>query len=245
MTNDETRMTKQEPGGARLWQVWPLLRHSSFEFRHCLVIRDFVIRNCLVSLFALGLSLVGYQVTGATLDLFVGGIFIAALITPPLAAVSSQSAIGICLGIAGTWWLAVHRYAISIGQWSMCLGVLISFTLVLTTTVRLLIRLKLPAVVASAIITLLSLAWLTWPIWLSSTLAGAQLHWSVIFQPILVINHIISNLGIWTEQQVAYGLTNLGQDVQYQLPSSAWPIIAMQSGLSILASLPKRQQQSA
>jgi hypothetical protein len=44
MTNDEIQMTKQMPAANKSAEIGNGFRHSSFGFRHCFVIRDFVIR---------------------------------------------------------------------------------------------------------------------------------------------------------------------------------------------------------
>jgi hypothetical protein len=100
--------------------------------------------------------------------------------------------------------------------------------------VLLLMGLRCSAVVSSAIATIAVLAWLSFPIWLSGALPGSQLKASVLLQPLFAINGVLPQLGIWTEQQVAYGLTNVGQDVPYQLPASPWPAITFQLALSVL-----------
>jgi hypothetical protein len=181
-----------------------------------------------------------YVTAGNSLDLFLGSVVLACILMPPFSAMAGQSpggwlqAIGITLGVSCCWWMPWHKQMISLYQLALCLLVLFSLLTLLMTIVRLLMRLKVQPVPASAIVTVAILAWLTWPIWLSPSIAGNQLRWSVMFQPIFAVNHILSNLGIWTEQQVAYNLTSLGQDVQYQLPTSAWPTIDLQCGLASL-----------
>jgi hypothetical protein len=185
-------------------------------------------------------GIICYLVAGNSLDQFLASIFFGSILMPPFSAIAGQSPggwlhlIAITLGTSCCWFMPLHQQMISPGQLVMCLVVLISLLALLMTTVQALMRLKVQPVAASAIVTIAILAWLTWPIWLSPSLAGSQLRWSVMFQPIFAINHILSNLGIWTEQQVAYNLTSLGQDVQYQLPTSVWPIIGLQFGLAIV-----------
>jgi hypothetical protein len=164
------------------------------------------------------------------------------LLVPPAAAIAGRGPGGglmgtmIGLGIGGVWLLPVFRDVMSCGQWALCVGIVLSLAVLVEAVVRLILVVASP-LTASATVTLLGLAWLTWPIWLATWLAGASLRWSVALHPLFAINHVVANLGIWTEQQVAYNLTTLGQDVSYQLPRSAWPVIGFQLGLAGLLEL--------
>lgn len=185
------------------------------------------------------LAILCYLCTGQSLDLFIGSLFLAALITPPLAAIAGQSSrallcsLAVSLTFACCWLPLLWNYAISLAQLLQCLLVLWTFLAVAALGVVLLMSLGCGRVPSSAIITIMTLAWLTTPLWLSAALAGSQLRWSVALHPLLAINGIVPQLGIWTEQQIAYGLTNVGQDVQYQLPGSPWPIIAVHTGAGL------------
>jgi len=192
--------------------------------------------------FVLGL-LVGmlcYSITGNSLDLFIGGVFFTALLVPPCSAIAGRSpgawgcVVAIALGIGCSWLMPVHAEMVTVRQWLICIFVLATFAAMLMAVVDLLTQFSLLPLIASGIVTIIGLLWLSWPVWLCSSLTGSQLYWSVMFHPLLAINHVVANnLGVWTEQQVAYSLTNLGQDVQYQLPSSAWPVIGLQAGVAI------------
>jgi hypothetical protein len=180
-----------------------------------------------------------YLLSGNSLQLFVGGLLLLPILVPPCSArvgrlpVTCLSAILVSLGISTVWCLSVFEHFISFGQWAVCLLILSTFVLELTVGSLLLQRLKFSSVAASALITVAGLAWLSWPIWLSGSLAGEHLEWSVRLDPLFALNHVVANLGVWTEQPVAYQLTTLGQDVQYQLPTSAWPVIGSQLGVGI------------
>jgi hypothetical protein len=186
------------------------------------------------------LAVLCYLCTGQSLDLFIGSLFLAALITPPLAAIAGQStgallcSLAVSFTFACCWFPLLWNYAINLAQLLQCLIVLWTFLLVAALGVRLLMRLGCGRVPSSAIITVMTLAWFTTPLWLSAALAGSQLRWSVALHPLLAINGIVPQLGFWTEHQIAYGLTNVGQDVQYQLPRSPWPIIAVQAGSGLV-----------
>ncbi len=207
------------------------------------VIRDFVIRYSLITLSftaAFAFALACFLIAGNSLDLFIGSIFLAAILASPCSAIAGRlpdallSAVSSTLGFVACWLVAVYDQAISLKQWLICTLVLLSLLALLMSAVRILMRARLSPATSSAIVTAAVLLWLSWPVWLSASLAGAHLHYSIAFHPLFAINQTLSNLGIWTEQQVAYNLTNFGQDVQYQLPDSAWPAIGLQSVVAIL-----------
>jgi hypothetical protein len=84
------------------------------------------------------------------------------------------------------------------------------------------------AIVAAAIVTVIALMWITSPIWFASHLSHSNsdfyISWFAPPHPLLAINGILANLGIWSERPIAYAyLLNLGQDVPYTLPRSVWP----------------------
>jgi hypothetical protein len=180
-----------------------------------------------------------YQIAGNSLDLFIGGVLLGCIVCPPLTAIAGQTPgaalapVGISIGIGCFWILPVWKHAIELAQWGSCMLVLCTLLLAVSFGVLLLIRLGCSTVASSAIATIAMLAWLSFPIWMSGALPGTRLHWSVLLHPLFAINGIVPQLGIWTEQQVAYGLTNVGQDAPYQLPTSAWPVIGFQSGLAM------------
>src|SRR5438094_751127 len=74
----------------------------------------------------------------------------------------------------------------------------------------------------------LALLWMTWPIWLSPTWKGeestAGVARLVVCHPAFAINSLLVRPhGLWTEQSIAYRLTDLSQNVPYTLPKSIWP----------------------
>lgn len=92
------------------------------------------------------------------------------------------------------------------------------------------------AVVWSGVVVLVALAWLTWPIWASPTWRGGrsagQVGRLVELHPGLVVNAQVGrSFGQWTEQSVAYHLTDLNQDVAYLPPRTVWRSLLVHGGL--------------
>jgi len=153
-----------------------------------------------------------------------GGIAVATLVLPPLTlacdtfihrtllAVVSVSA------IASVWLFL----PVSWPQWGQCTLVLCAYVIALAGSVRLLHRLGTNAFVASAMVVAVALGWLSWPIWLSPYLAGHQtlVNWLVFAHPLLTLNGVLIDQGIWTERPHMYAWTALNQDVSYSSPAN-------------------------
>jgi hypothetical protein len=188
--------------------------------------------------FATGLatSAACYAAAGPTLQFPIGGVLFAAVLVPPLSLIATRAidailiAASVALGIAVIWVFTIHA-------WLPSTIVLLAFTAALSATAQALVRLRINAIIASAIVTLGALGWLTWPVWASSLLVGQRVHWLVTLHPLFAINGACRDLGIWTEQRVAYHLTNLGQDVPYELPTSVAPSTALHAGWAVAALL--------
>jgi hypothetical protein len=187
-----------------------------------------------------GASLAGcaacWWAAGTSLGLFFEGLFIATFFTP--AAVLEQGTLRdaiACLGaaiapVAIVWLIAVIKSPDTIEQWMAATTVLITYSLAIAGMAMLPSVLKLPPVLAAAAAIVIGFAWLTWPVWLSATLAKGQtnavVNGLVIVHPPLVINGILSGEPAWTEMSLAYHLTNLNQDVPVRLPGNIWVCVA-------------------
>lgn len=163
----------------------------------------------------------------------IGSLFCASILMPPITAMLGRTIptailTAILALLAGFCSISMaFNRSISIWQWCQCELVLLAFLLAIGFLVLLLMRLGCGGVAAAAIVTLLVVAWISAPVWLSAPLEGYRLHYSVALHPLFVINGIVPQLGIWTEQQVAYSLTSIGQDVQYDLPASPWLFVGV------------------
>ena len=182
------------------------------------------------ALLSVAVGVACYVAAGPSLDFFLVTVLMAGILAPALALGHEQqklswiTAATIVIALV-TVWLAVA--AISVFAWIQCTLVLAGFVGALTAAAILLNRLGLPPVLAAAVVTVLSLAWLTWPIWACSAMRGQAIVWPVAIHPLFAINLACRDLGIWTEQRIAYRLTNMGQDVAYRLPASVLPCVVV------------------
>jgi hypothetical protein len=90
---------------------------------------------------------------------------------------------------------------------------------------------------SAAIATIAGLLWLTWPVWLAAALPAHEqfARWLVAPHPLLTLNGLFREFGIWTQRPVAYQhLMTLGQDLPYQLPLSIWPMVAVHGAVGLL-----------
>jgi hypothetical protein len=165
---------------------------------------------------------------GISLGLFFGGVLFATLLVPPLTAGEEapwrRLAIPCCvtLGTIAVW-LTTLGDLLRFTQWLSCSVALLAYALALGGVCGALISSRVNALVAAAVVTVLGLLWLTWPMWLSHALLrpnGDELAaWLVPAHPLFAINAVLSHFDTWDRFPLAYTrLTVLNQDVFYALP---------------------------
>jgi hypothetical protein len=112
-----------------------------------------------------------------------------------------------------------------------CGLVLLAFSLAVGELARFLNVLLRSKLAAAALSLCLACLWLTWPIWLSHALQtspGQRITDNLVpVHPLLVINGVLPQLGVWSEHPIAYHLTNIGQDISYTLPHSILPCLIL------------------
>jgi hypothetical protein len=175
------------------------------------------------------LMAISWLATGPSLGLFFSGLFLAAVLTPPIVLIHRQGrgrlvpTSAILNGIAIIWLITCFTGTISLLQWFDCYVVLLAWCVALTGLASFLERFRIHPVFASAITITLALLWMTWPVWLSATMRNWSrpmlVHWLVQLNPPLAINGILVHLGPWTQMPMAYHLTDLGQNIAYALPT--------------------------
>lgn len=163
---------------------------------------------------------------GLSLGLFFASIALITTLLPSLILSEStlKHRLAIAAGaIAGTAfvWLFTILKGVSLTQWLECSTVLAAYACALCGATILLHRLGIEKNSAAAIVVILGLAWLAWPIWLSTWISERTAALLVSTHPLLVVNGIFEDkLGLWTEGGLLYHLTGLGQDLAYRLPTS-------------------------
>ena len=199
--------------------------------------------------FAIGMicAIACYLPAGDSLGFYFGGIALAAVVIPAIAMTQQRlvdsvlAAGGVIDGVGVVWLIAAIATAATIGQWIQAYLVLLSFGLALWA-LTVLLRQAIGAALAAGITVLLALAWLTWPVWLSPWIGGrigeALVAWLTPAHPLLAINRVFIDTGVWAEQRVMYRISALGQDVAYALPASVWMCVLVHAGVALAAATP-------
>jgi len=168
-------------------------------------------------------------VIGRNLGLFFGGLILASILTPLLIVAERNLlrqlsiAVGIVLAIAIVWLSCVSNDAITLGEWLGAVLVLLIFALAAAGLAALLGVIHLPPAVA----VILAIAWLSWPIWLAPALRGRESSERIV-GAIVAVNPTFAIQGAlsksfnvpWAQYRIAYRLTNIGDDIPYQMPTS-------------------------
>jgi hypothetical protein len=212
-----------------------------------------VIRTVLPPLLLAALvTAISYAATGPTTGLFFAGVVFATLIAPPLLAAEESllaqllCAAAIVDGIGVVWLVAVADPSISFWDWFRSYVVLASYICALWGLTTLLRRLRLRGLAASALVIVLSLSWLSWPIWMSPWIAGreALVGWLTPAHPLLALDTVLRALGPpWSERFYMYNhLSVLNQDVVYDLPRGILPAVLLHSGIGAIGVLLGRRR---
>jgi hypothetical protein len=196
---------------------------------------------------AITATTVGAMAAGTGLGLYFAGIAIAVILLPPLVARGPSTcdaflaAGAVADGVALVWLICLFMSPVTFGQWLAAYLVLLSICATLAA-MTLALRPAFGATLASAMTTIAFLAWLTWPVWLSPHLDGRAgaiaVAWLAPSHPLLALNRIFIDQGIWTQQRLMYQLTTLGQDVPYSLPSSILPCVAVHVLIALALTAP-------
>lgn len=188
--------------------------------------------------------------SGATLGMPLGIVFCGVILLPGIYAAGSTATHRLMMLMGGLLGgLIVLLLAgwgggvMSLLQSLACLGVIMTLSLALAGGVECLLRLKVTRSAAAAMMMILGLLWLTWPVLLAPLLASNHLSageaekivsWLVPAHPLLSINGVLIHRGVWNEQAgVAYRLTNLAQDIPYAMPPSAWRCISLHAAIAL------------
>ncbi|MDB5301916.1 MAG: hypothetical protein JWO87_3579 [Phycisphaerales bacterium] len=184
-----------------------------------------------------GMAIACYAASGASLGLFFGPVLLVSLVAPALTLGEETlrarliAAAGVTLGIRLVWLFAG---TINFRDALQCEIILAAWIFALTGFATLLRTAGLPAAFASALSAALALAWLTWPVWLSHSLAGQSVpSWLTAPHPLLALNGVVlDRFNAWDRYELAYrDLTTLNQDILYTMPVSVWPMFIVHAAL--------------
>ena len=197
-------------------------------------------------------------VIGRNLGLFFSGLVLASLLTPLL--IVSQEALprrlsivgGIVIAIAIVWLGCVFNDTITLWEWSRASLLLLVFAFAIGAVAALLVRIRIPP----AVVVILALAWLSWPVWLAPALrsrasAERTVAMLVAANPTFAIQGaLFKSFNVpWAQYRIAYRLTNIGDDIPYQMPTSILRCVVVHATMAIIALLaahwPRKAQSAA
>lgn len=174
---------------------------------------------------------------GASLGLYLGGLGVAAMLAAPLVLAERtplrrfSAAGGVIDTIGVAWLIAALASETTLGEWLACYVLLAAMVAAVAALAVLLHELRVHAALASGLTTVIALAWVSWPIWLTAALKGPRgqgmVDWLTPAHPPLAANGVLRHLGIWGEQSIMYRLTIIGQDIPYALPESVVAAVAL------------------
>jgi hypothetical protein len=139
-------------------------------------------------------------------------------------------------GIAGVWLYAATKSELDLGLWAACYLTLDALVFAAGGVAVMLRRMGFGSVGAGAMVTVLGIAWMLWPVWLSPALRGANgeqiVAWFVPAHPVFAANGVLrTSLGYWAEQGIAYHYTSLSDDVAYAVPDSVLACVLVHIGV--------------
>jgi hypothetical protein len=182
---------------------------------------------------------------GVSLGLFFGGVAVATLLVPPLAAAERSAGRAVLvpafvsLGVAVVW-LSALGDLLRPNQWVACSAVLVAYACALAGACTLLAAARCNRPIAAGLVTVVGLLWLTWPVWLSAALVrpiGESLvGWLVPAHPLFAVNGVLPHFDSWDRYPLAYRqLTVLNQDVFYAMPTTVWPAVLVHAAIAVAA----------
>jgi hypothetical protein len=137
-------------------------------------------------------------------------------------------------------------------EWSRVTLVLLTYTLAISALGLLMSRVRVPP----AVVIVLSFAWLSWPIWLAPALRGRESS-ERIAAVLIAANPTFAIQGAlsgsfpvpWAQHRIAYRLTNIGDDIPYEMPTSIMRCVIAHGIIAAIAMLaahwPRRGRDSA
>jgi cytochrome bd-type quinol oxidase subunit 2 len=166
--------------------------------------------------------------------------------TPPLAlsetgCLSRLSVIAaLVIGPAIPWLLACNNHIVTVHQVCLCTLVLGAWIAAVSGGTLMLRELRIVPSLASTVTVVVSAVWLTWPIWLSPLITSHHraVGWLCWAHPVLAMNFVVHNLGLWgspmggADYTYRY-LTVLNQDVAYPRAQSIWPFMIVHGLLAL------------
>jgi hypothetical protein len=189
---------------------------------------------------------------GTSLATFLAPLPMVAGVVPPLSASRRPldglaGAMLICLLVAAAWCFVLppadsdrpgQQHITSLRWLIQATAVLAGWVALLwALTSAMTPRRRLGSALRVAAVTIAAWSWLSFPVWLGPAMGARGWDaavWLTAVHPLFAMNTAVLELGIWTQQPIAYQLTPFGQDVAYALPATIWPFLFVHAGAVLL-----------
>ena len=174
-----------------------------------------------------------------------GGLAMATVMLPGLVAAQPRwldrilAIVCFTIPLTATWLQLVNRDILHGGEWLLAALVLLTYGLAIGGLTCLLRMLRMPATAAAAGAVLAGVLWLSWPIWMAPWLSGPSGEKTVArlvaVHPAFALNgRLIRAFPVpWAQYRLAYDLTNIGDDIPYEMPRAIWPCVRLHLALGL------------
>jgi len=186
-------------------------------------------------------------VAGPELAIYLAAPLLACFYVPfvTLGPLPIRRAIACAIGIATVLLAFDLRADITIGEWFRSVVVIASWVIALAGVANLLASLRITPTIAATFTSIIALAWMTWPVWLSHAMTQTLVNWLVPAHPLFAINGVLEHLGAWDHSPIAYRyLTILNQDIPFELPKSILPATTVHLMLGVPLLLPQLRKKT-
>jgi len=183
---------------------------------------------------------------GRNLGIFFAGLVLVSVVTP-LLIITEETLLrrmivvtGVAAAIALVWLSCVFNDTITIGEWLAAAILLLVYAFAAGGLGALVARIRIPP----AVVVILAIAWLSWPIWLAPALRGRESAERIVGR-LVIVNPTFAIQGAllqsfptpWAQCRIAYHLTNIGDDIPYQMPTTIFWCVLLHGIIAVIAML--------
>ncbi|MGA2501909.1 MAG: hypothetical protein ABSH20_29555 [Tepidisphaeraceae bacterium] len=159
--------------------------------------------------------------------------------------------------LAAAWLQLVNRDLLQAGEWILASFVLLAYgggigglTCLLRMLAAQATKGRECGTMAAAVTVVAGVLWLSWPIWMAPWLSGPAGEKTVArlvaMHPAFALNgRLIRAFPVpWAQYRLAYELTNIGDDIPYELPRAVWPCVLLHVAVGLCAAERPRTSRS-
>ncbi len=219
---------------------------------HDAVSRPWLWAALIPALLGLGGGMAVIAMVPPSLGTLFGGLAVATVMLPGLVMAQQQwlervLAVGcFTVPLAATWVQLINREVMHGGEWLVASFVLLAYgcgigglACLLRMLTRGLTKGRDCGTAAAAGAVVAGVLWLSWPIWMAPCLSGPAGEKTVArlvaVHPAFALNgRLMRAFPVpWAQYRLAYELTNIGDDIPYEMPRAVWPCVLLQMAIGL------------